>query len=108
MGLKILHTADLHLDSPFGGFSDEQRQLLKQQQKLLPGKIADLCQREGCDLMLLAGDPALLAALGPGDILTPHPGEAAALLEQIDRSQLVYPEKGVEYDKTGNYRRHGC
>lgn len=56
MGLKILHTADLHLDSPFGGFSDEQRQLLKQQQKLLPGKIADLCQREGCDLMLLAGD----------------------------------------------------
>ena len=32
----------------------------------------------------------------------------AALLEQIDRSQLVYPEKGVEYDKTGNYRRHGC
>ena len=31
-------------------------------------------------LMLLAGDPSLLAALGPGDILTPHPGEAAALL----------------------------
>ena len=56
MGLKILHSADWHLDSPFGGFSDAQRQLLKEQQKLLPGKIADLCRRESCDLMLLAGD----------------------------------------------------
>lgn len=56
MGLKILHAADLHLDSPFGGFSDEQRQLLKAQQRLLPEKIADLCRREGCDLVLLAGD----------------------------------------------------
>ena len=56
MGLKILHTADLHLDSPFAGFSEAQRQLLRQQQKLLPGKIADLCRRENCDLLLLAGD----------------------------------------------------
>ena len=56
MGLKILHAADLHLDSLFAGFSEAQRQLLRQQQKSLPGKIADLCRREGCDLMLLAGD----------------------------------------------------
>ena len=56
MGLKILHSADLHLDSPFAGFSEAQRQLLREQQRLLPGKIADLCRREGCDLMLLAGD----------------------------------------------------
>ena len=56
MGLKILHSADWHLDSPFGGFSEAQRLLLKEQQKLLPGKIADLCRRENCDLMLLAGD----------------------------------------------------
>ena len=38
------------------------------------------CVFDADALMLLAGDPALLAALGPGDILTPHPGEAAALL----------------------------
>lgn len=56
MGLKILHSADWHLDSPFGGFSEEQRQLLKEEQRKLPGKIADLCHREDCDLMLLAGD----------------------------------------------------
>ncbi len=56
MGLKILHSADWHLDSPFGGFSEEQRQLLKKEQRKIPGKIADLCLREGCDLVLLVGD----------------------------------------------------
>ena len=43
-----------------------------------PGRPA--CVFDADALMLLAEDPALLAALGPGDILTPHPGEAAALL----------------------------
>ena len=56
MGLKFLHSADWHLDSPFAGFSQEQRQLLREEQRRLPGKIADLCRRENCDLMLLAGD----------------------------------------------------
>ena len=56
MGLKILHTADWHLDSPFGGFTEEQRQHLRQEQKKLPSKITDLCLREDCDMLLLAGD----------------------------------------------------
>ena len=56
MGLKILHSADWHLDSPFAGFDDSQRALLKQEQQSIPGKISQLCRREKCDLMLLAGD----------------------------------------------------
>jgi len=56
MGLKILHSADWHLDSPFTGFPENQRQRLKKEQKALPGKITDLCRRENCDLVLLAGD----------------------------------------------------
>lgn len=56
MGLKIVHSADWHLDSAFGGFSDQQRQFLKREQRKLPGKITDLCLREDCDMMLLAGD----------------------------------------------------
>lgn len=56
MGLKILLTADWHLDSPFAGFSQAQRGVLKQAQKKLPGKVAELAEREGCDLVLLAGD----------------------------------------------------
>ncbi|MBP3685358.1 MAG: DNA repair exonuclease [Oscillospiraceae bacterium] len=56
MGLKILHSADWHLDTPFTGFTDAQRSLLKKEQQELPGRIAELCRRESCDLVLLAGD----------------------------------------------------
>ena len=56
MGLKILHSADWHLDSPFVGFTEQQRQFLREAQLQIPGKIADLCRREDCDLVLLAGD----------------------------------------------------
>ena len=56
MGLKILHSADWHLDSPFGGFPEQQRQFLKEEQKKIPGKISELCRRENCDMVLLAGD----------------------------------------------------
>lgn len=56
MGLKILHSADWHLDSPFASFPSPQRQQLKAAQLTLPDQIAELCIRENCDLVLLAGD----------------------------------------------------
>ena len=56
MGLKILHSADWHLDSPFAGFTEKQRQFLKEEQRKIPAMVAQLCIREDCDLMLLAGD----------------------------------------------------
>ena len=56
MGLKILHSADWHLDSPFASFPPEQRELLRRKQRLIPGIIADSVRRECCDLVLLAGD----------------------------------------------------
>lgn len=54
--IKILHTADWHIDAPLRDFTDLQRRELRSSLLELPGKIADLCIREGCDLMLLAGD----------------------------------------------------
>lgn len=54
--MKILHTADWHLDSPFASFSGEAREYLRQENRRLPEKIAGLCRRESCDVMLLAGD----------------------------------------------------
>ena len=56
MGLRILHTADWHMDSPFSGFSGEQRTWLRNEQRKIPGKIAQLVHRENCDLVLLGGD----------------------------------------------------
>lgn len=56
MGLKILHSADWHLDAPFTSFLGEQREYLHQMQRTLPGKIVEICRQENCDLVLLAGD----------------------------------------------------
>jgi DNA repair exonuclease SbcCD nuclease subunit len=54
--MKILHSADLHLDTPFTGRSREQAQFLKEQLLNVPEKLAKLCRQEQCDLLLLAGD----------------------------------------------------
>ena len=54
--MKILHTADWHLDSPFLGHSPEIQKYLKQALLKVPGMIAEVCHRENCDLMLLSGD----------------------------------------------------
>ena len=54
--IKILHTADWHMDAPLREFNDIQRRELRAASLALPGKIADLCIREGCDLCLISGD----------------------------------------------------
>lgn len=54
--IKILHSADWHLDSPMQGFTDVQREHLRRELLEIPGKLAALCRREQCDMVLLAGD----------------------------------------------------
>ena len=56
MGLKILHTADWHLDSPFARFSPEQQEFLMGAQRRIPWQISDKVRSEGCDLVLISGD----------------------------------------------------
>ena len=56
MGLKILHSADWHLDSPFASFSGAQRESLRAAQQQIPVKLARACREHHCDLVLLAGD----------------------------------------------------
>lgn len=54
--IKILHSADWHLDSPLQGRTAEQTRLLRQSLLEIPGKAAAICREEQCDLMLLSGD----------------------------------------------------
>ena len=44
------------MSAPFGAFSEAQREFLRREQRKIPGKIAEICRRENCDLVLLAGD----------------------------------------------------
>ena len=54
--MKILHSADWHLDAPMTGRSEEQARFLRQELGKVPERIAALAKEENCDLMLLAGD----------------------------------------------------
>ena len=54
--VKVLHAADLHLDSPFSALPPEQARLRRAQQRQLPRMLAGLCRAHRCDLLLLAGD----------------------------------------------------
>lgn len=54
--MKILHSADWHLDSPIIGRTNEQATLLKAALLDVPHKVAAAAKAERCDLMLLAGD----------------------------------------------------
>jgi len=54
--IGILHAADLHLDSPFSGFSSAEGAKYRALQRKLPGKLVELANERECDLLVLAGD----------------------------------------------------
>lgn len=54
--IKILHTADWHLDAPLSAHTEEAAEFLRRELRKVPQRIAALCRQEGCDLMLIAGD----------------------------------------------------
>ena len=50
--MKLLHSADWHLDSPLPGKDPELRDALL----AIPGKVAQIARQEGAQLLLLSGD----------------------------------------------------
>jgi DNA repair protein SbcD/Mre11 len=57
--IRFIHTADLHLDTPFKGLSNINKDLaarLKDSTLKSFGRIIDICIREKVDFLLVAGD----------------------------------------------------
>ena len=55
MGIKIFHTADLHLGMRFAGYPDIQDELINARYETLE-KLVSLANRENCTLFVIAGD----------------------------------------------------
>ena len=53
---KLLHAADLHLDSPFSSLSPEQAAQRRQEQRGIVTRLVEAANLHGCDALLLAGD----------------------------------------------------
>ena len=74
--IRIIHAADLHLDSPFESLDAEKASVRRSEQRALLERIAAEVNQRNADLLFLAGDlldsgsayaetgEALLAALG--------------------------------------------
>ena len=54
--IRILHAADLHLDSPFDALGEQKAALRRREQRELLRSLASLRAGRGCDLVLLSGD----------------------------------------------------
>ena len=54
--IKLLHVADLHLDSPFEGLGESKAAVRRTEQRQLLYRIAQLAHNEKVQLVLLAGD----------------------------------------------------
>ena len=54
--IRIIHAADLHLDSPFESLSTEKASVRRSEQRALLDRIAAEVNKRNADLLLLAGD----------------------------------------------------
>ena len=54
--IRILHAADLHLDSPFAAMSPSQAALRRREQRQVLVRLVEACNSRDCQLLLLAGD----------------------------------------------------
>lgn len=54
--MKLLHSADWHLDAPLTLHTPENRDWLRRELLAIPDKVAAAAKAEGCQLMLLSGD----------------------------------------------------
>lgn len=54
--LKIIHAADLHLDSTFGALSAEKARERRREGRFLVERLTELARRERVDALLLSGD----------------------------------------------------
>lgn len=84
--LRIIHAADLHLDSPFDGSGPEQAAQRRAEQRQLLERLAELARTEQPDAVLLAGD------LLDGDRVYYETAEALSrALGQIDAPVFIAP-----------------
>jgi len=96
--LKIIHAADLHLDSPFAALSPEQAVLRRQEQRTLLDRLVDLTNEESADLVLLAGD-----LLDSGRVYRETVDALARALGRIRAKVFIAPGNHDPYNTASPY-----
>lgn len=99
--IKILHAADLHLDSPFQALSSAKAAIRRGEQRELLGRLAELATIEQVDVMLLSGD-----LLDSGSPYTQTAQELIRHLGSISVPVFVAPGNHDFYSPRSPYARY--
>ena len=60
--MRILHTGDLHLDSPFCAYGQKDAEKQREAGRELLRRIFDCAKDEKCEMILIAGDLLTVAS----------------------------------------------
>lgn len=77
---KILHTGDIHLDSPFSLLTQDEQKMRRASLRNLFSKIIDIANEENVDILLLAGDIF--------DTYPIHPETAESFIRDLNRAKM--------------------
>ncbi len=98
--IKVLHSADLHLDSPFEGLTAGKAAIRRGEQRQLLAALSGLAREENVDLVLLAGD-----LLDSGNTYYETGEELAHSLGQIEAPVFISPGNHDYYSPKCPYAR---
>lgn len=96
--IKLLHAADLHLDSPFESLSAEKAAERRLEQRALLHRIVELCAEEQVDIVLFAGDllDSTRSSYETSELLT-------SAFEKIDAEICIAPGNHDYYCSSSPY-----
>ena len=77
---KVLHTGDIHLDSPFSLLSQNEQKTRRASLRNLFSKIIDIANEENVDILLLSGDIF--------DVYPIHPETAESFMRDLNRAGM--------------------
>ncbi|MBO7423841.1 MAG: metallophosphoesterase, partial [Oscillospiraceae bacterium] len=98
--IRILHTADLHMDSPFESLSEGKAAIRRAELRSLPKKIAALAIKEKVDVVLLSGD-----LLDGESVYRETADELVRYLRKIPAPVFIAPGNHDYYSSTSVYAK---
>ncbi len=98
--MRILHAADLHLDSPFASLTEEKAKLRRKECRAILGKLAAIANGRQADLVLLAGD-----LFDGANVYRETVEELANMLESIRCPVFITPGNHDFYRPRSPYTR---
>lgn len=98
--IKILHSADLHLDSPFQGLTAGKAAIRRGEQRQLLSALSALAREEKADIVLLSGD-----LLDSGNTYYETGEELARCLGQMEAPVFISPGNHDYYSDKCPYAR---